>query len=88
MTRETIRFIELHKDRPFVAYLGHYTPHIPYTAKPHLIDKHANAFEPVYAALIETLDDTIGLGYEPRFSEGSQTARQLVACPMTAQPCA
>jgi len=61
LTRETIRFIEANKDRPFVAYLGHYTPHIPYTARPHLIDKNRDAFEPVYAALIETLDDTVGM---------------------------
>ncbi len=60
LTRETIRFIERNRDRPFVAYLGHYTPHIPYTAKQHLIDKNRDAFEPVYAAVIETLDDTIG----------------------------
>lgn len=61
LTRETIKFIEANKDRPFVAYLGHYTPHIPYTARPDLIDKNKAAFEPVYAALIETLDDTIGV---------------------------
>ncbi len=60
LTRETIRFIEQNKHHPFVAYLGHYTPHIPYTAKQSLIDKNRDAFEPVYAALIETLDDTIG----------------------------
>jgi len=61
LTRETIKFIESNKDRPFVAYLGHYTPHIKYTAKQELIDKNSGAFEPVYAALIETLDDTVGL---------------------------
>ncbi|MCA1809152.1 MAG: sulfatase [Kiritimatiellia bacterium] len=61
LTRATIKFIEQNKDRPFVAYLGHHTPHIPYTARQSLIEKNKNAFEPVYAALIETLDDTIGL---------------------------
>lgn len=61
LTKETINFIEANKDRPFVAYLAHYTPHIPYTAKQHLIDKNAGAFEPVYAALIETLDDSVGV---------------------------
>ncbi|MBN2301918.1 MAG: sulfatase [Lentisphaerae bacterium] len=61
LTQETIKFIEMNKNRPFVAYLGHYTPHIPYTAKQRLIDKNTNAFEPVYAALIETLDNTIGI---------------------------
>jgi len=61
LTRETIRFIEANRDRPFVAYLSHYTPHISYTAKAELIEKNAAAFEPVYAAVIETLDDTIGI---------------------------
>ena len=61
LTRETIRFMEENRDRPFAAYLGHYTPHIPYTARRELIEKNKDAFEPVYAALIETLDETIGL---------------------------
>ena len=61
LTRRTIEFIEENRRRPFVAYLGHYTPHIPYTARQHLVEKNRDAFEPVYAALIETLDDTIGL---------------------------
>ncbi|MFV0416700.1 MAG: sulfatase [Chthoniobacterales bacterium] len=61
LTHETLKFIEVNKDQPFVAYLGHYTPHIPYTARPDLIEKNKDAFEPTYAALIETLDTTIGL---------------------------
>lgn len=61
LTRETIKFIEANKDHPFVAYLAHYTPHIKYTAKQDLIEKNSQAFEPVYAALIETLDDTVGV---------------------------
>ncbi|MHC4873515.1 MAG: sulfatase [Planctomycetota bacterium] len=61
LTNETIKFIEENKDQSFVAYLGHYTPHIPYAAKQHLVDKNKDTFEPVYAALIETLDNTIGL---------------------------
>jgi arylsulfatase A-like enzyme len=61
LTRETIKFIEANRDRPFLAYLGHYTPHIPYAARRDLVDRNARAFEPVYAALVETLDDTVGL---------------------------
>ncbi len=61
LTDETIKFIESCEEKPFVAYLGHYTPHIPYSAKEYLVDKNRDAFEPVYAALIETLDDTIGI---------------------------
>lgn len=61
LTREAMRFMEENRDRPFLAYLGHYTPHIPYTARQDLVEKHQSAFEPVYAALIETLDDTVGM---------------------------
>ncbi|MDF3130462.1 sulfatase [Kiritimatiellaeota bacterium B1221] len=61
MTSQAIGFIEENQSEPFALYLGHHTPHITYDAKPHLIEKNAGAFEPVYAALIETLDDTIGL---------------------------
>ena len=61
ITNKCIDFIKQHKDQPFVAYVGHHTPHIPYTARQELIDKNKEAFEPVYAALIETLDESIGL---------------------------
>jgi arylsulfatase A-like enzyme len=61
LTRETIKFIEANRDKPFAVYLGHYTPHIPYSARQDLVEKNKGAFEPVYAALIESLDDTVGL---------------------------
>jgi len=61
LTRETLRFIGANRERPFFAFLAHYTPHIPYTARADLVKRNAGAFEPVYAALIETLDDTVGL---------------------------
>jgi len=54
------RFIETNRARPFLVYLAHNTPHIPYTAQPERIEKNTGAFEPVYAAVIETLDDAVG----------------------------
>lgn len=54
------RFIETNRSRPFLLYLAHNTPHIPYTAQPARIQGNTNAFEPVYAAVIETLDDSVG----------------------------
>mgnify|MGYP000848162890 CR=1 FL=1 len=60
LTAAAEKFIEEHRDRPFFVYLAHNTPHIPYDAQPQRIDNNARAFEPVYAAVIETLDDTIG----------------------------
>ena len=61
LTAHAIQFIEENRDRPFFLYLAHNTPHIPYTAKAPLVAKNSKAFEPVYAALIETLDDVVGL---------------------------
>ena len=54
------RFIETHQNRPFLVYLAHNAPHIPYAAQKPRIEKNAHAFEPVYAGVIETLDDTVG----------------------------
>ena len=61
LTARSMEFMERNKDRPFFLYLAHNSPHIPYAAKSDLVAKNASAFEPVYAALVETLDDTVGL---------------------------
>ena len=41
-------------------YLAHNNPHIPLAAKPELIESNKGAFNPLYAAVIETLDDSVG----------------------------
>ncbi|HKI71991.1 MAG TPA: sulfatase [Verrucomicrobiae bacterium] len=61
LTARAIEFVQKNRDRPFFLYLAHNSPHIPYSARAELIAKNAGAFEPVYAALVETLDDTVGL---------------------------
>jgi arylsulfatase A-like enzyme len=61
LTNEVIRFMRANRERPFFAFLSHYTPHTPYAARESLVKKNSGAFEPVYAALIETLDDSVGL---------------------------
>jgi arylsulfatase A-like enzyme len=53
------QFIEANKARPFFLYLAHNNPHIPLAAKASLVEKHKDAFNPVYAAMIETLDDCV-----------------------------
>jgi arylsulfatase A-like enzyme len=60
LTRHAEAFIEDNKDRPFFLYLAHNNPHIALVAKDELIAKHKDAFNPVYAAMIETLDDCVG----------------------------
>ncbi|HET6573659.1 MAG TPA: sulfatase [Fimbriiglobus sp.] len=61
LTAKVAAFVEEHKDKPFFLYLAHHAPHIPYKAKPELVAKNAKAFEPTYAAVIESLDETVGL---------------------------
>jgi arylsulfatase A len=60
LTEAAEKFIETNRNRPFLVYLAHNSPHIPYTAQESRIKENAGAFEPVYAAVIETLDDTVG----------------------------
>lgn len=60
LTAAAERFIEDNKDRPFFVYLPHNNPHIPLAAKPGLVAKHKDAFNPTYAAVVETLDDCVG----------------------------
>ncbi|MBB5039149.1 sulfatase [Prosthecobacter dejongeii] len=66
LTTEAIGFIEKHKDQPFFIYLPHYAVHTPIMGKPDVVAKyqakkadggHSN---PVYAALVESVDDGVG----------------------------
>ena len=61
LTRAAIAFIETNKTRPFFLYLAHNSPHIPFGARSNLVAKNQKAFQPTYAAVIETLDDTVGM---------------------------
>jgi arylsulfatase A len=66
LTREAIGFIERNKATPFFIYLPHFAVHTPIMGKPEIIAKyqtkrgvggHSN---PVYAALVESVDDSVG----------------------------
>jgi arylsulfatase A-like enzyme len=62
LTREATRFIGANRERPFFLYLAHNNPHIPYReARPELVSGNAGAFDPPYAATIQTLDDSLGV---------------------------
>ena len=68
LTDEAIGFIRAHRQRPFFLYLPHYTVHVPIEAK----EETARRFrakarqpgsaqnDPVYAAMISSLDDNVG----------------------------
>ena len=60
ITDAAAKFIEDHRDRPFFCYVPHNNPHIPLAAAAELVEKNRDAFHPVYAAMIETLDESVG----------------------------
>ena len=60
LTKKAAEFITANRDRPFFLYLAHNTPHIPLGANKDLVEKYKDAFNPTYAAMIETLDASVG----------------------------
>lgn len=64
LTERAIRFIDEAKGRPFFLYLPHYSVHLPFGGKPDLIEKYRRKAnpqgEPRYAAMVETMDASIG----------------------------
>jgi arylsulfatase A-like enzyme len=66
LTDEAIRFIEGSTDRPFLLYFPHYAVHTPLQAPDELVDKYRRKPKgehhqnPVYAAMIESVDRSVG----------------------------
>lgn len=62
------RFIEENQERPFFLYLPHFAVHLPLQAKREKMDKYQRKAglvkaqsEAVYAAMLESLDDAVGM---------------------------
>ncbi len=57
-------FIEQNRDNPFFLYLAHYTVHLPLNACEADIARHreksGGRYNPVYAAMVESLDTSVG----------------------------
>lgn len=67
MSDEAARFIRQHKDRPFLLNYWAFSVHSPWSAKPELVDKFRAKVDPqcpqrnpVYAAMVKSLDDAVG----------------------------
>lgn len=66
LTDKAEDFIRRKKDTPFFLYLPHFGVHSPYQAKPDLIDHFkaktavAGHHDPVYAAMIASVDESVG----------------------------
>ncbi len=66
LTTEAEAFITQHRNEPFFLYLSHYAVHQPLMAKEDLVSKYKakgatdGQKNPVYAAMIESVDDSVG----------------------------
>lgn len=67
LTTEAEKFIERHREQPFFLYFPHYSVHIPMRARAELVAKYRarprpaqGQNNPVYAAMIESMDESIG----------------------------
>lgn len=66
LTDKAVNFIQRHKAEPFFLYLPHYGVHAPHQAKPELIEKFkakpgvGGHNDPVYAAMIASVDESVG----------------------------
>jgi len=66
LTDEAIGFIKENQKRPFFLYFSHYAVHTPFQAKQELtekyeaIDKKDRQGKPVYASMIESVDESFG----------------------------
>jgi arylsulfatase A-like enzyme len=64
LTDAAVKFIDENRANPFLLYLPHYTVHIPLSAPNAAVDRHrriANGrYNPVYAAMVESLDASVG----------------------------
>jgi arylsulfatase A-like enzyme len=60
LTEKAEQFLTANKDRPFFLYLAHNNPHVRLAAKAELVQQYKDSFNPIYAAMIHTLDDAVG----------------------------
>jgi arylsulfatase A len=69
LTDEALKWVKEKKNENFFLFLSYFTPHIWLETKPELLEKYAQkaksgifnaSIDPVYAGMIETLDDNIG----------------------------
>jgi arylsulfatase A-like enzyme len=66
LTHEAEQFLERNAKKPFFLYLTHYAVHTPLQARPEVTAKYKDAKpdgyqrNPVYAAMIEAMDDSVG----------------------------
>jgi len=71
LTKQAVQFMAANRDRPFLCFLSHYAVHIVCQARSELIKKYQEKAKrqetpiyPVYAAMCEAMDESVGLCLE------------------------
>jgi arylsulfatase A-like enzyme len=84
LTDKAIDFIKANKSSPFCLYLPYFNIHAPLQAKTELIEKYKNKTSsgpqknPIYAAMLETLDTNIGRLLDTLETEGLSNKTLLI----------
>jgi len=82
LTQSATTFIKQNQANPFFLYLAHYTVHIPLGARQEAIARHtaksAGRYNPTYAAMIESLDDSVGAVMQILQATGLEDRTMLV----------
>ena len=73
-------FLGANATRPFFLYLAFDNPHVPLAAQPERVVAKAGSFNPVYAAMIETLDAAVGRVLEKIDALGLREKTLVVFC--------
>ncbi len=67
LTRSAEDFIHSHADKPFFLYLAHYGVHIPFQGRAEVVERYRRNIRPdepqnnpVYAAMVESIDESVG----------------------------
>ena len=60
ITRRAAEFIATKSDQPYFCYIPHHSPHIKLEATEEAKQRNTDAFNPLYAASIESLDRSVG----------------------------
>ena len=67
LTNEAVKLVHEWKDQPFVLYFAYHTPHTPIQGKQELVDAYKKSIgpnaihnNPTYAAMVQSLDESVG----------------------------
>jgi len=77
IAQKAIEFIKSQGDKPYFCYVPHHSPHIMLQDRQSKIDRNAKAWNPLYAAVIESLDESVG-SLLTAIDESGQSANTIV----------